>query len=74
MLGVNSYLPGTGVNGDQLGRSPRARPFHCTPVGLTFAIAPNVGDSGALFLSVGSASALTPIFKAKADFSPPFGS
>ena len=29
------------------------RPFHCTSVGLTAAIAPNVGDSGALFLSVG---------------------
>ena len=42
------------INGDPQGRSPRVRPFHCTPVGLTFAIAPNVGDSGTLFLSVGS--------------------
>ena len=42
------------TNGDPQGRSPRVRPFHCTTVGLTFAIAPNVGDSGTLFLSVGS--------------------
>ena len=48
-----AYLPGTGVNSDPEGCSPRARPFHCTPVGLTLAIAPNVGDSGAQFLVVG---------------------
>ena len=42
------------TNVDHQGRSPRVRPYHCTPVGLTFAIAPNVGDSGTLFLSVGS--------------------
>ena len=53
--------------GDQLRRFPKARPFHCTPDGLTFAIAPNVGDSDALFLSVGSAYALTPIIKSKID-------
>ena len=33
--------------GDQQGRSPRARPFHCTLVGLTPAITPNVGKSSA---------------------------
>ena len=33
--------------GDQQGRSPRARPFHCTSVGLTPAITPNVGKSSA---------------------------
>ena len=48
-----AYLPGTGVNADQQGRSPRARPFHCTSVGLTPAITPNVGDSGAAFMVVG---------------------
>lgn len=31
---------------DQDGSSPRARPFHCTSVGLTPAIPPNVGNSG----------------------------
>ena len=45
---------------DQLGGFPRMRPFHCTSVGLTPAITPNVGDSGSLFISVGSAFALTP--------------
>lgn len=32
---------------DHEGGSPRARPFHCTTVGLTLAITPNVGNSGA---------------------------
>ena len=32
---------------DPEGGAPRVRPFHCTQVGLTLAIAPNVGDSGA---------------------------
>ena len=49
----NSYLPGWGVNRDHEGGSPRARPFHCTPVGLTPAISPNVGNSTALFVLVG---------------------
>lgn len=47
-----AYLPGTGVNADLRGRSPRASPFHCTSVGMTLAIIPNVDDSGALFLVV----------------------
>ena len=34
-------------NRDHLGGSSRLRPFHCTSVWLTFAITPNVGDSGA---------------------------
>jgi len=38
---------------DQQGGSPRTRPFHCTSVGLTPAIAPNVGNSGTQFISVG---------------------
>ena len=38
---------------DPSGGSSRVRPFHCTSVGLTFAITPNVGDSGAQFLLVG---------------------
>ena len=42
-----AYLPGIGVNHDQQGGSPRARPFHCTAVGLTSAISPNVGNSDA---------------------------
>ena len=49
----NAYLPGTGDNRDPSGGSPRVRPYHCTPAGLTFAIAPNAGDSGAQFLLVG---------------------
>ena len=48
-----AYLPGTEVNGDPQGRSSRARLYHCTPVWLTLAIAPNVGDSGAQFMVVG---------------------
>ena len=35
---------------DRLGGSPRVRPLHCTSVGLTAAIIPNVDDSGAQFL------------------------
>ena len=31
---------------DHEGGSPRARRFHCTSIGLTLAIPPNVGDSG----------------------------
>ena len=42
-----SYLPGVGVNHDHQGGSPRARLSHCTPVGLTPAITPNVGNSDA---------------------------
>ena len=56
---AQAYLPGRGVNRDQLGGSPRARPYHCTTVGLTLAIAPNVGDSTVQFMCVGSAFALT---------------
>ena len=43
----NSYLPGWEVNRDHEGGSSRARPFHCTSVGLTPAISPNVGNSTA---------------------------
>ena len=53
------------TNVDHQGRSPRLRPFHCTPVGLTSAIAPNVGDSGTLFLSVGSCVRARPRQKQK---------
>ena len=35
---------------DREGGSPRTRPLHCTTVGLTLAIIPNVDDSGAQFL------------------------
>ena len=38
---------------DHEGGSPRKRPFHCTSVGLTPAITPNVGNSGTQFISVG---------------------
>ena len=38
---------------DHEGGSPRARPFHCTSVGLTPAITPNVGNSGVQFLLAG---------------------
>ena len=34
-------------NHDHSGGFPRVRPFHCTSVGLTFAIIPNVDNSGA---------------------------
>lgn len=61
---VHTYLVQE-TNVDHQGRSPRVRPFHCTPVGLTFAIAPNVGDSGTLFLSVGSCVRARPRQKRK---------
>ena len=38
---------------DHEGGSPRARPFHCTSVGLTPAIIPNVDNSGVQFLLAG---------------------
>jgi len=44
---------------DHQGSSLRARLFHCTTVGLTPAITPNVGNSGALFLVVRTAFALS---------------
>ena len=34
------------------GDLPRSRPFHCTPLRLKPAIAPNVGNSGTQFFSV----------------------
>ena len=42
-----AYLPGTEANCDHEGSSSRARPFHCTSVGLTPTITPNVGNSSA---------------------------
>ena len=44
---LNSYLPGTGVNHDHEGGSPRVRPAHCTSGWLTSMIIPNVDNSGA---------------------------
>ena len=45
----SAYLPGVEVNRDHEGGSSRARPFHCTSVGLTPTITPNVGNSKASF-------------------------
>jgi hypothetical protein len=42
-----AYLPGVEVNHDQEGGSSRVRPGHCTAVGLTPTITPNVGNSNA---------------------------
>ena len=42
-----------------------ARPIHCTSDGLTYAIPPNVGNSGVQFLIVGTAFALSLINKSK---------
>lgn len=42
-----AYLPGVEVNHDHEGGSSRVRPFHCTQVGLTPTITPNVGNSNA---------------------------
>ena len=50
---LSSYLPGTGVNHDPEGGSPRVRLFHCTEEELTSTITPNVGNSSASFLLVG---------------------
>ena len=41
----NSYLPDEGLHRDHVGGGPRARPDHCTSVGLTPAIIPNVDNS-----------------------------
>ena len=38
------------------------RPFHCTTVGLTAAITPNVGDSGAQFMLVGDCVRAIPLY------------
>jgi hypothetical protein len=46
-------------NNTIFGGSPRVRPFHCTEVGLTSAIIPNADNSGAQFLVVGTACALS---------------
>ena len=53
-LPVNSYLPGAEINCDHEGSFSRARPFHCTSERLTSMIIPNVDNSGAQFLLVGS--------------------
>ena len=47
------------------GGSPRKRPFHCTSVGLTPAITPNVGNSGTQFISVGVCVRANPCKKRK---------
>ena len=53
------YLPGSEVNRDHEGGSSRARPYHCTSVGLTPASIPNADTSGVQFLVVGTAFALS---------------
>ena len=53
-----TYLAG-GVNSDQLGGSPRVRAFHCTWVGLTLGITPNVVDSTVQFMHIIQVFALT---------------
>ena len=50
---LQAYLPGVELNRDQEGGSSRVRPGHCTWVGLTPTITPNVGNSNASFLLVG---------------------
>ena len=65
-----AYLPGRGVNRDQQGGSPRARPFHCTSVGLTLAIAPNVDDWTVQFMCVGLRSRSPCISNLKSDLLP----
>ena len=60
-LSLPAYLPGVEVNSDHEGCSSRVRSFHCTSVGLTPTIIPNVDNSNAQFLIVGTAYALSPI-------------
>ena len=55
------YLPGVEVNHDHEGGSSRVRPFHCTSVGLTPTITPNVGNSNASFLLVGDCVRAIPL-------------
>ena len=57
-----SYLPGTGVNHDHEGGSPRVRLFHCTEEELTSTITPNVGNSSASFLLVGDCVRAIPCY------------
>ena len=46
---------------DQQGVSSRVRPFHCSSVGLTPAITPNVGNSTVQFLVVGTCVRASPL-------------
>ena len=64
-LPVNSYLPGAEINCDHEGSFSRARPFHCTSERLTSMIIPNVDNSGAQFLLVGSSVRADPDKKLK---------
>lgn len=50
------------VNHDQGGGSSRLRPDHCTAVGLTPTITPNVGNSSAQFLLVGDCVRAFPLY------------
>lgn len=50
------------VNHDQGGGSSRVRPDHCTAVGLTPTITPNVGNSNAKFLLVGNCVRAVPFY------------
>ena len=59
---ISSYLPGTGVNHDHEGDSPRVRLFHCTEEELTSTITPNVGNSSASFLLVGDCVRAIPCY------------
>ena len=49
----DSALTWHGIHGDHEGRDSRMSPFHCTKVGMTPAIIPNVDNSSALFLVAG---------------------
>ena len=42
---LQAYLPDAGGNCDHEGSPLRVRPSHCTSIGLTPAITPNVGNS-----------------------------
>ena len=56
-------LLGTRVNCDQRGHSLRAKPLHCILFRLTFAITPNVGDSGVLFLPHNTVTVIRILYK-----------
>ena len=60
MEGRKFILTWRGGNRDHEGGASRARPAHCTTCELTLAISPNRGNSGALFLIVGSSVRAVP--------------
>ena len=57
-----AYLPGIGVNHDHEGGSPKARPFHCTSVGLYLCDFPKCGKLGCIIYVSGNCVRAIPFY------------